>query len=263
PDNAWHSQQGSVAHLPDHFTLGNGAYQFDSTLKTQTLDLRLQDRPQNAGADDPATEKAAALDQHRTGIDQIIEALLLNEPAHRQNHRRAVIWRAIRILLEIQSVVDALHIRRQGSVGGTEVVEMVIADGNDSGRVGELAAKVVVAHALVEDVLGARGKAVRHSSQATGQAGYRRRLAGKRRVHVMEVFAAYLTGELHRLVDVARFFTAQPGTTCPDVRQNLPHLVQSLPEVSGGERRAGQRLRHQSLGGHVKVIDSSPDSGDQ
>src|SRR5262249_30752069 len=155
-----------------------------------------------------------------TGIDQIIEALLLNEPAHRQNHRRAVIWRAIRILLEIPSVVDALHIRRQGSVGGTEGVGMVIADGNDPGPVGELAAKVVVAHALVEDVLGTCGKAVRDSRQASGQAGYRCRLAGKRSVHVMEPPEAYLTGELHRLVDVARLFIAQLGTTAPHVRQN-------------------------------------------
>src|SRR5262249_35489096 len=154
------------------------------------------------GADDAAAERLPAAGEQGAGLDQVGEALLRDQTADGENYGGAVRGRPVGELLQVQAVVDPLHVSRQPAVRPAQVVQVEVADGDDAGRIAQLAAQVVGPHAVVEDVLGTGGKAVRYPREARCQPGDGAGIAGERRVQMAEVPAAHLDGQRQRLVDV-------------------------------------------------------------
>ena len=103
--------------MPDDFALRPRASQLDDLLEPQARDTRSQLGLEETGPNDLARETAAARDEDRAGFDQIAEPLLLDEPPDRHDSRRALVGSLVWKLLEVEAVVDALHMRGCSAVG--------------------------------------------------------------------------------------------------------------------------------------------------
>jgi len=144
-----------VAALVGRGLLERRADQLDGPDQPQALNLSRQLRPQDAGANDPAMKRPAALRQKRARLDQIAEPFLLDEPANGHNHRRSIAGRAIRKFFQIQAVVNPPDLVCQGAKGLAEIIEMHVANGDHCGGVAQFPPEVVGFNVLMKDVFGA------------------------------------------------------------------------------------------------------------
>ena len=93
-------------------------------------------------------------------VDQMREALLLDQPPHPHDSGGAVLRILERESLERQAVVDPFQSRADRSIRSSQELCVEVADGDDGRSIGQLSAKIVWSDALVEDVLGVRGEGV-------------------------------------------------------------------------------------------------------
>ena len=116
---------------------------------------------------------------------EVREACFVDETADGEDARRAVLWRQVGELREVEAVVDAVD----GRVAGVfvfEVGEVVVGDGDGEGGVGDFGGEVHRFGVVVVDVFGVRGEAVADAGKARGEAGDGRRLGAEVGVQVAD-----------------------------------------------------------------------------
>jgi hypothetical protein len=67
--------------------MGKGAQQFYPILQPEAAHLGFQRRSQRAVSDNLHAETTAAMPKNVSRSDEVVQALLLGQPGHRQNHR--------------------------------------------------------------------------------------------------------------------------------------------------------------------------------
>src|SRR5699024_5182040 len=133
------------------------------------------------GAHQVQPDRATLGGQVSDGVEQVPEALLLHQAAHADHHPVPVDGGPVAEPAQVQAVVDAVHPVGGAAEGALQVGQVVVADRDHAGGVGEAAFERYRVDRLVEDVLGVRGEAVpdagdrcchaRHGSGHRGEVG--------------------------------------------------------------------------------------------
>src|SRR5207244_13645087 len=108
---------GGAAYLADYLALGPGPHKLDPIVEARSRHLRTQIDLPFARADDATGEFAASLRQDGAGRYQVGKPLLLDQPPHAQDHRRAVEGRAEGEAVEVQPGVNAPDAGGRGAEG--------------------------------------------------------------------------------------------------------------------------------------------------
>ena len=186
-----------------------------------------------ASTDDAAREPLAAIGQQGTGLDQIREAFLFDEPTHSHDPGRAAARLLIGEALERQPVVDALHARRNGSKGLAQELEIKVADRDDRRGIGQLPSHVLFLDTLVEDVLGVGRESVRKICEGGGEARDRGGHGREVRMQMADAPTPCFIREGDRLRHIPRVLAASQLELAPEAGQDARGRLQSGPELGG------------------------------
>ena len=219
----------------------------------------LRERP---GAYDLASELSAATGKDCARVDQVREPLFLDQAADRHDPWGTVFWRFVWEPLEIEAVVDALHVSCRATEHPAQVLQIVVAH-RDHGRcIAQLPSQIVRPDALMEEVLGVCSEAVRQSGEARGEPRHGCGCAGEMCVQVANAFQQRLASKQRRLADVAGFLPMGCFQRLPQARQDVACLLEHLPEAGGPQRISGEGVGREAFGRQEQVIRRRSHSSD-
>ena len=205
PDHEGGDEQIRLREQAAHLLLRAGAQQVHVLGEPELLDAGGEVLAQGSVADDVGVHLAALGAQRVDGVDELVEALLLDQAPHTEQARHLADLgvAAEGEALELEPVAHQLEPGRGGGAEALDqVAAVVLADGDGVVGVAQLAGQVRILHVAVEDVLGVRGEGVGQVGHERGEA---RHGGGHRGEVGVEVGDAVLAGEhrhLERLLGI-------------------------------------------------------------